>query len=110
MSDKVLTVSDNDFDSEVLQSDMPVLVDFWAEWCNPCKMIAPIIEELSGEYAKKVKFAKLNVDDNPVTPGKFGVRGIPTLILFKNGNAAGTKVGALTKSQLSAFIDEHLGG
>ncbi|GIX21853.1 MAG: thioredoxin [Gammaproteobacteria bacterium] len=108
MSDKIVQVSDETFEQEVLKSDMPVLVDFWAEWCGPCKMIAPILDELAEAYAGKVKIAKLNVDENPETPPKYGIRGIPTLMLFKNGNVEATKVGALSKSQLSAFIDSHL--
>jgi thioredoxin 1 len=101
-------VSDAEFDSKVLQSEVPVLVDFWAEWCGPCKMIAPILDEISGEYAGKVKVAKLNIDDNPATPPRYGIRGIPTLMLFKNGNVEATKVGAVSKSQLSAFLDSNI--
>jgi thioredoxin 1 len=108
VSENILHVSDADFEKEVLQSDKPVLVDYWAEWCGPCKMIAPILDELSAEYGDKVKIAKLNIDENPETPPKYGIRGIPTLMLFKNGNVEATKVGALSKSQLTAFIDSNL--
>lgn len=105
MSDHIVQISDSSFEQDVLQADGPVLVDFWAEWCGPCKMIAPVLEELADEYAGKLKIAKLNIDANPETAPKYGVRGIPTLIIFKNGQAEGTKVGALSKSQLAAFID-----
>ena len=108
MSDQIVYVTDDSFDQDVLQSDVPVLVDYWAEWCGPCKMIAPILEEVVSEYAGKLKVAKLNIDENPNTPPKFGIRGIPTLILFKNGDVEATKVGALSKSQLTAFIDSNL--
>jgi len=101
-------VTDENFESEVLNSSEPVLVDYWAEWCGPCKMIAPILEEIAEEYAGKVRVAKLNIDDNPQTPPKYGIRGIPTLMLFKGGNVEATKVGALSKSQLTAFIDSNL--
>ena len=108
MSDKVLHVGDADFDAAVLQSDTPVLVDFWAEWCGPCKMIAPILDDVAKDYAGKLKVAKLNIDDNQETPAKYGIRGIPTLMLFKGGNVEATKVGALSKSQLTAFIDSNI--
>ena len=108
MSDKIVHVTDNAFENEVLGSDKPVLVDYWAEWCGPCKMIAPILEEIAEEYAGKLTIAKLNIDENPHTPPRYGIRGIPTLMLFKEGNVEATKVGALSKSQLSAFLDSHL--
>ncbi|MEK9771046.1 MAG: thioredoxin TrxA [Nitrosomonadales bacterium] len=104
----IINISDNTFENEVLNSSLPVLLDYWAEWCGPCKMIAPILEEISTDYAGKLKIAKINIDDNPATPAKFGVRGIPTLMIFINGNIEGTKVGALSKSQLSAFIDSTI--
>ena len=106
MSNHISHVSDDTFEQEVLQSNMPVLVDFWADWCAPCKAIAPILEELAGEYADRLKIAKLNVDENRESAGRYGVRGIPTLIVFKNGNVEETRVGALNKSQLTAFIDQ----
>lgn len=108
MSKNIFYVTDITFDSEVLKGEVPVLVDFWAEWCGPCKMIAPILDEIATEYDGKVKVAKLNIDDNPGTPPQFGIRGIPTLMLFKNGKVAATKVGAVSKSQLTAFIDSNL--
>tara|TARA_B110000438_G_C15238511_1_gene404590 strand:+ start:128 stop:448 length:321 start_codon:yes stop_codon:yes gene_type:complete len=98
-------VSDDDFETSVLQSKEPVLVDFWAEWCGPCKMIAPALEELAGDLSGRLTVAKLNIDDNPQTPAKYGVRGIPTLILFKDGQVAATKVGALPKSQLAQWVE-----
>jgi thioredoxin 1 len=100
-----LNTSDDNFEQDVLKADGPVLVDFWAEWCGPCKMIAPILEEIASEYGGKIKICKMDVDANTNTAPKFGIRGIPTLIIFNNGEVAGTKVGALSKSQLSAFID-----
>ncbi len=108
MSEQIINVNDDNFETEVLQSELPVLVDFWAEWCGPCKMIAPILDEIAGEYAGKLKVAKVNIDENPGTPPKYGVRGIPTLMLFKNGEVEATQVGALSKSQLSAFLDSNL--
>ncbi|NOX26705.1 MAG: thioredoxin TrxA [Gammaproteobacteria bacterium] len=108
MSGNIVHVSDASFDEEVLNSDTPALVDFWADWCGPCKMIAPILEEIANEYGDKVKIAKFNIDENPTTPPRYGIRGIPTLMLFKGGNVEATKVGALTKSQLSAFLDSNL--
>jgi thioredoxin 1 len=108
MSEHIHYVTDDNFAAEVLQSPQPVLVDYWAEWCGPCKMIAPVLDEIANEYAGRLKVAKLNIDDNQNTPASYGVRGIPTLMLFKNGNIEATKVGALSKSQLSAFIDSHL--
>ena len=108
MSDNIVHVSDSSFDKDVLQAEGPVLVDFWAEWCGPCKMIAPVLEELAEEYGDKLKVCKVDVDANPETAPKYGIRGIPTLILFNNGDVAGTKVGALSKSQLSAFIDSAI--
>ena len=108
MNSNIHNVSDEQFQSAVLDSDIPVLVDFWAEWCGPCRAIAPVLEDLSREYENKIKIAKINVDENPKTPSEYGVRGIPTLILFKNGNVIATKIGALSKTQLSAFLDSHL--
>lgn len=108
MSDKIVYLSDDSFEEEVLKSDTPVLVDYWAEWCGPCKMIAPILDEIAEEYDGRLKVVKLNIDENPATPPKFGIRGIPTLMLFKGGNVEATKVGAVSKSQLTAFIDSNL--
>ena len=108
MSEHIHYVTDDSFAADVLQSQQPVLVDYWAEWCGPCKMIAPILDEIAKEYAGRLKVAKLNIDDNQEAPASYGVRGIPTLMLFKNGNIEATKVGALSKSQLAAFIDSHL--
>lgn len=108
MSEHIKNVSDVSFDADVLKSSQPVLVDYWAAWCGPCKMIAPMLEEVSAEYAGKVTIAKLNVDENPETAAKFGIRGIPTLMLFKDGQVAATKVGALSKSQLTAFLNDSI--
>ena len=108
MSDSIVHVTDASFEEQVLKSTLPVLVDYWAEWCGPCKMIAPILDDIAREYAGKLKVAKVNIDDNQATPAKFGIRGIPTLMLFKNGNVEATKVGALSKSQLTAFVDSNL--
>ena len=108
MSDKIVHVTDASFESDVVNASTPVLVDFWAEWCGRCKMIAPILDEVAGEYAGKVTVAKLNIDQNSGTPPKFGIRGIPTLLLFKNGAVAATKVGALSKTQLKEFLDANI--
>ena len=108
MSEHIVHVTDASFEEEVLAAEVPVLVDFWAEWCGPCKMIAPVLSELADEYAGKVKICKVDVDANPDIPPKFGIRGIPTLILFKGGSAEATKVGALSKTQLSEFIEEAI--
>ncbi len=102
------STSDADFEADVLKSDVPVLVDFWAEWCQPCRMISPIVEEIAKEYEGKVKVYKVNVDENTETPAKYGVRGIPSLLIFKDGDVSATKVGALSKSQLAAFLDETI--
>ena len=107
-SDLIHHTSDAAFESDVLQADKPVLVDYWAEWCGPCKMIAPILDEVSKDYDGRLKIAKMNVDEHRDVPAKFGIRGIPTLMLFKGGQLAATKVGALSKAQLTAFIDSHL--
>jgi thioredoxin 1 len=108
MSNSISHLTDENFEEEVVQSNIPVLVDYWAEWCGPCKMIAPILDSLTDEYAGKLKISKINIDENQKTPQKYGVRGIPTLMIFKNGNVEATKVGALSKSQLTAFIDSNL--
>lgn len=107
MSNSIIQVTDDDFEEVVLRSSEPVLVDYWAEWCGPCKVITPLLEEILVEYGDKIKVAKLNIDDNPATPPKYGIRGIPTLMLFKDGNVEATKVGAMSKSQLTAFIDAN---
>lgn len=108
MSENIHYVTDETFEQEVLQAQLPVLVDYWADWCGPCKMIAPILDEVAQEYNSRIKIAKLNIDENQATPPKYGIRGIPTLMIFKNGNVEATKVGALSKSQLTAFIDSNI--
>jgi thioredoxin 1 len=108
VSGNIVHASDDTFEEEVLKASEPVLVDYWAEWCGPCKMIAPILDEVAQGYGGQLKVVKLNIDENPETPPKFGIRGIPTLMLFKNGSVEATKVGALSKSQLTAFIDSNL--
>ncbi len=108
MSSGIGHVTDDSFEDDVINSSKPVLVDYWAEWCGPCKMIAPVLEEISGEYGEKLSIVKLNIDENPQTPPKYGIRGIPTLMIFKNGQVEATKVGAVSKSQLAAFIDSNL--
>jgi thioredoxin 1 len=108
MSGNIVNISDDSFENDVLQAEGPVLVDFWAEWCGPCKMIAPVLEQVADEYDSKLRVAKLNIDDNPESAPRYGVRGIPTLILFRNGEVVGTKVGALSKAQLTQFIDNSL--
>lgn len=105
---QVLHINDAEFESVVVNSDIPVLLDFWAPWCGPCKMIAPVLDELAPEFAGKVKIAKMNVDENQATPAQFGVRSIPTLLLFKNGQVVATQVGALPKTQLANFINQHI--
>jgi thioredoxin 1 len=108
MSEQIVHVTDDSFESDVLKSSQPVLIDYWAEWCGPCKMIAPVLDEIAAEYAGRLKVAKLNIDDNPNTPPRYGIRGIPTLMLFKGGEVEATKVGAVSKSQLVAFIDSNI--
>jgi thioredoxin len=108
VSEKIVHITDDTFELEVLQSQTPVLVDYWAEWCGPCKMIAPALDQIASEYAGRLKVTKLNIDENQSTPPKYGIRGIPTLMLFKNGNLEATKVGALSKTQLAAFIDSNI--
>ena len=104
----ILQVTDETFEPEVLKSETPVLVDYWAEWCGPCKSIAPLLDDVAREYEGRLKVAKINVDENQLTPAKFGIRGIPTLMLFKNGNVEATRAGALSKSQLTAFLDSNI--
>ena len=108
MSEQILHITDATFEAEVLKAEQPVLVDYWAEWCGPCRMIAPILDDVAADYAGRIKICKLNVDENQATPPKYGIRGIPTLMLFRNGNVEATKVGALSKSQLVAFLDSSL--
>jgi thioredoxin 1 len=108
VSGDIVYLTDDSFEDEVTNADGPVLVDYWADWCGPCKMIAPILDEIAEEYKGKIKVAKLNIDENPATPPKYGIRGIPTLMLFKSGNVEATKVGAVSKSQLTAFIDSNI--
>lgn len=110
MPSKIVHVSDESFEQEVLNAGVPVLIDYWAEWCGPCKMIAPILDELAEEFGERIKIAKLNIDDNPETPPKYGIRGIPTLMIFKDGNVEATKVGAVSKSQLADFIENNVDG
>ena len=108
MAEHIVHISDESFEKEVLQSERPVLIDYWAEWCGPCKMIAPVLDEIATEYSDRLKVVKLNIDDNPQTPPKYGIRGIPTLMVFKNGQVEATKVGAVSKAQLTAFLDDSL--
>lgn len=108
MNEKIVQLSDDSFEADVLAADQAVLVDFWAEWCGPCKMIAPILDEVADEYDGKLTIGKLNIDQNAQTPPKYGIRGIPTLLLFKNGNVIATKVGALSKTQLKEFLDANI--
>ena len=108
MSDTIVKLTDSEFENQVLKSEKPILVDYWAEWCGPCKMIAPILEEVSTEMSDKIIIGKLNVDENSQTPPKYGIRGIPTLMIFKDGNAVGTHVGALSKSDLIQFIENNI--
>jgi thioredoxin 1 len=108
MAEHIVHISDESFEEEVLQSEQPVLIDYWAEWCGPCKMIAPVLDEIATEYSDRLKVVKLNIDDNPQTPPKYGIRGIPTLMVFKNGQVEATKVGAVSKAQLTAFLDDSI--
>ena len=104
----VINITDDNFESEVLKSDLPVLVDFWAEWCGPCKVLGPIIDDVAPEFEGKVRFTKINIDENPNTAPKYGIRGIPTIMIFKNGDLAATNVGVLTKSELTNFLNENI--
>lgn len=108
MSNRIIHVTDASFEQDVIKAADPVLVDYWADWCGPCKMIAPVLDEIAAEYQGRLRVAKLNIDQNPDTPPRYGIRGIPTLMLFKQGEVEATKVGAVSKSQLTAFIDSHL--
>ena len=108
MSEHIVHISDESFEEEVLQSERPVLIDYWAEWCGPCKIIGPVLDEIATEYSDRLKVVKLNIDDNPQTPPKYGIRGIPTLMVFKNGQVEATKVGSVSKAQLTAFLDDSL--
>jgi len=108
LSDTIVHVTDDTFEDTIIKAEGPVLVDYWADWCGPCKMIAPILDEIAAEYGDKITIAKLNIDENPGTPPKYGIRGIPTLMIFKAGNVEATKVGAVSKSQLTAFIDSNI--
>ena len=108
MVEHIVHISDESFEEEVLQSEQPVLIDYWAEWCGPCKMFAPVLDEIAIEYSDRLKVVKLNIDDNPQTPPKYGIRGIPTLMVFKNGQVEATKVGSVSKAQLTAFLDDSL--
>ena len=108
MSNTIQHITDGNFEEQVLQAELPVLVDFWAEWCVPCKAIAPILEEIVTDYEEKIRIVKLNVDENRKSPARYGIRGIPTLIIFRNGHVEATHIGALTKSQLSAFINQNI--
>ena len=108
MSETIIKLTDAEFENQVIKSEKPILVDYWAEWCGPCKMIAPVLSEIAEEYSGKVKIAKVNIDESPDTPPKYGIRGIPTLMIFKKGEVEATKVGAVSKSQLIAFIDSNI--
>ena len=108
MVEHIVHISDESFEAEVLQSERPVLIDYWAEWCGPCKIIGPVLDEIATEYSDRLKVVKLNIDDNPQTPPKYGIRGIPTLMVFKNGQVEATKVGSVSKAQLTAFLDDSL--
>lgn len=109
MSDQIVHTTDGDFDNDVINSETPVLIDFWAEWCGPCKMIAPVLEAIAGEYEDRLRIVKLNIDENPQTPQKYNIRSIPTLLLFRDGSVAAQQVGAVSKAQLGSFLDSHLG-